>query len=256
MNLIGEKFNKLTVISKAPARTKGKCYWNCKCDCGNFKVVKTSDLIRGKTKSCGCLVNRTRMFPAYDNLPSEIKRVLRTRYRSMLARCYNPKTNDFNIYGGKGITVCDEWKNSYKKFAAWALDSGFNPSLSIDREDPNGNYCPENCRWVTMKEQQNNRTNNSIYEYNGETKTISQLAEKYGINKNTLIWRLSKGMCIKDAIETPIDESRHQKTAIKREGLAKKCKEHGIRYQTVWQRMFLYGWSEEKALTTPVKNKK
>lgn len=240
----------------APPRTKGKRYWNCKCDCGNFKVVKTNDLTHGNVKSCGCLTNRTRMFPDYDNLPGEIKRVLRTRYRSMLARCYNPKTNDFNIYGGKGIIVCDEWKNSYKAFAKWALDSGFAPSLSIDRENPNGNYCPENCRWVTMKEQQNNRTNNSIYEYKGETKTVSQLAEKYGINKNTLIWRLSKGMSIKDAIETPIDESRHQKTAIKREGLAKKCKEYGIRYQTVWQRMFLYGWSEEKALTTPVSHKK
>lgn len=250
-DMIGKKFNMLTVVKQENSKSKGKRYWLCKCDCGNLTVVNTSNLCSGQVKSCGCIANRPN-----NKSHGMSKTVLYSRWLGIKKRCKCEKTNSFENYGGKGVRVCKEWEESFESFMKWALANGFEEKLTIDRIDPNGDYCPENCRWITIKDQENNRSNNVYYEYNGECLTIPQLAEKYGINKRTLFWRInSKNMSIKEAIETPIDTSRNQSSAKKHAGLAEKCKKHGLRYQTVWQRMFLYGWSEEKALLTPTKRK-
>lgn len=249
--MIGKKFNMLTVMEQCESRSKGKRYWLCKCDCGNTAVVNTSNLCSGQVKSCGCIANRPN-----NTSHGMSKTVIYQRWISMRARCKNEKTNSFKNYGGKGIKVCTEWEESFEIFMKWSMENGFQEDLTLDRIDPNGNYCPENCRWISIKEQENNRTDNVRYQYKGRELTIPQLSEIYGINKQTLFWRVrKKGMSIAEAIETPIDTSRKQKLSVKHPGLAEKCKNAGLKYQTVWQRIFLYGWSEEMALSTPVKRK-
>jgi hypothetical protein len=128
---------------------------------------------------------------------------LRKIWESIHARCEYDKHPHFNEYGGRGITVCQEW-DSYLPFAKWAFQHGYNDALSIDRINNEKGYSPNNCRWVTMKEQQNNRRNNRIIEYQGNKYTLTQLAEKIGISKTTLKERLNMGWSVEDAINRPV----------------------------------------------------
>lgn len=124
-------------------------------------------------------------------------------WESMHERCEYPKHPHYHNYGGRGITVCSEW-NSYLPFAKWAMRNGYADNLTIDRIDCNGDYEPMNCRWVTMKEQQNNKRTNHIVTYKGDKYTLTQLAEKVGIGKTTLRERLKSGWSVEDAVEKPI----------------------------------------------------
>ena len=124
-------------------------------------------------------------------------------WSSMHERCELKSHAHFKHYGGRGICVCDEW-GDYLPFAKWARKNGYSEGLTIDRIDVNGNYEPNNCRWVTMKEQQNKRRNNHVVEYKGEQYTLSQLAEKTGIGKTTLRERLKLGWSIEDTVEKPV----------------------------------------------------
>lgn len=117
-------------------------------------------------------------------------------WRAMKRRCYIPSQRDYAHYGGRGIGVCEEWKDDFQAFYNWAMANGYADNLTLDRKDANGNYEPSNCRWVTQKEQQNNRRNNNRITYNGETLTAMQFSEKYGMNYSTLITRLSRGWSI------------------------------------------------------------
>lgn len=128
---------------------------------------------------------------------------LRKIWASMHERCEYEKHPQYHNYGGRGIKVCDEWAE-YIPFAKWAFRNGYTEELTIDRIDSNGIYEPENCRWITNKEQQNNRRNNRIIEYKGEKYTLTQLAGKVGINKTTLKERLNAGWSIDEAVERPI----------------------------------------------------
>ena len=110
----------------------------------------------------------------------------------MKKRCYNTKNNRYKCYGGKGIVVCDEWKDNFQSFCDWAMTNGYSDALSIDRIDVNGNYCPENCRWATTKEQANNTTRNHYITVKGVTKTISEWAEETGIHKDVIKDRINK----------------------------------------------------------------
>ncbi|MBU5626519.1 hypothetical protein KQI82_06245 [Oscillibacter sp. MSJ-2] len=110
---------------------------------------------------------------------------------------------EWNKYGGRGITMCDEWRNSFETFQTWALANGYQDHLSIDRIDVNGNYCPENCRWATVYEQNNNKRTSRYLSYNGETKTIREFADKYGLAYSCLYERLRLGWNVEDALLTP-----------------------------------------------------
>lgn len=132
------------------------------------------------------------------------KSKLRTVYTNMLTRCYNPKYKSYDSYGGRGIKVSDEWKSKggYGRFVKWAYENGYSPELTLDRIDVNGNYEPSNCRWATMKQQQNNRRNNAVFEYNGARKTIAEWAEEIGVSYGKLQMTLYRnGGSVEKAVE-------------------------------------------------------
>lgn len=126
----------------------------------------------------------------------------------MRQRCSNPKCINFHNYGGKGITVCDEWNNSFESFYEWAMSNGYEKGLTIDRIDVNGNYEPSNCRWATYKEQANNRTSNRLIEVDGVSHTIGDWSEITGIRLATIWARLKRGWTAKEAVTTPVGKNR------------------------------------------------
>ncbi len=197
------KFSYLTTIELVEIKDS-KEMWLCKCDCGNESIVSAANLINKHTKSCG---NR-------KNHPVYIKHGLcQTRiyniYEKMKSRCYAESCGEYKWYGERGIKVCDEWKNDFMSFYNWAMANGYSNDLSIDRIDVNGNYEPNNCRWVDMKTQQNNRRNNKNISFNGETRTVSQWADKIGISQDTLGARILNGWCIEKALTTPLLKSKN-----------------------------------------------
>lgn len=187
VNIAGHRFGNWQVISYAGKDKHGNSQYNCQCDCGSIRAVQYANLISGTSKSCGCL----------NGLPRSKHRASNTRlYRiwsGMRYRCNNESCGSYKDYGGRGISVCDEWSNSFQAFQEWALSHGYQDDLSIDRIDVNGNYCPENCRWATYKEQANNKRNTIYCEIDGIRKTISQLSEDTGISKQALYYRWKVG---------------------------------------------------------------
>lgn len=204
-DLSNKKFGRLTVISRTKSKNK-RARWICKCDCGNEKVVYSTDLIKGAVKSCGCLVKEIRQKgnPKHNLYRTRIYKI----WQGMKNRCYCKSHIAYHKYGGKGISVCQEWLNSIDKFYEWAINNGYKEHLSIDRIDNSGNYEPSNCRWATRIQQQNNTNFNVRYIYNGEELTIPQLSRKYNINKSTLYHRIKKNNDVVCAIEKPIDKSK------------------------------------------------
>lgn len=165
-NLQNQKFGYLTALYIDEKSSPKVTYWVCRCDCGKTRSLQTYQLTSGKVTSCGCH-NKRKANP----LIQQNKRMY-SLYRSMLARCYYPNSINYKYYGKKGITVCDEWKNSFENFLCWALSSGYNDNLSIDRIDNNKGYEPNNCRWVILKEQFENKTTSVKYTHNGETHNL------------------------------------------------------------------------------------
>jgi hypothetical protein len=121
----------------------------------------------------------------------------------MVQRCTNPNAHAYKNYGGRGISVCDEWLNSPSAFVEWAKQNGYKNWLTIDRIDNNGNYCPENCRWADRLTQANNSRKNKKYEYKGSVYTASQLASMSSVSSSTIARRIKQGMSVVDAVETP-----------------------------------------------------
>lgn len=188
-DISGQKFNRLTAIKPDGRYKSGNVRWLCICDCGNYTHTSTSALKNGESKSCGCytserISNRNMKHGDFGTRVYEI-------WRQMHRRCYGKNAKAYKDYGGRWITICDEWKE-YEPFKKWAIAHGYRDDLTIDRIDVNGNYEPSNCRWVTVKQQSNNRRNCHIIEYNGETHTISEWADIYEVDQRKLYYRLSK----------------------------------------------------------------
>ena len=183
-DLTGQKFGRLTVIERSGNSNCRKTMWLCKCDCGNELTVVGENITNGRTKSCGCL----RKERAHGKSDTRLHRI----WTGMKTRCYNPNHHEAHNYSGRGIAVCDEWKNSFTAFYAWAVKNGYADNLTLDRIDNDKGYSPDNCRWVTLREQNSNRRNNHLITHNGKTQTISQWAAELGIKRVTLQARIQR----------------------------------------------------------------
>jgi hypothetical protein len=129
----------------------------------------------------------------------------------MRLRCYDEKNIAYNRYGGRGITICDEWKNDVKAFYDWAIANGYKNSLTIDRIDNDGNYCPENCRWATFKEQASNRRSNILVTHNGKTQTMKEWANEVGIPYKVVWARVQKlGWSAERALTDPVKKGKRK----------------------------------------------
>lgn len=201
--LKGMRFGRLTVIDLKP-KTRGVVEWYARCDCGTDVVVPTVYLTSGNTKSCGCLRR---------DKSSERARVRNTKHglrgtpeylawKTMRERCYKPTTPNFARYGGRGIAVCDQWRDDP---AAFVRDMGLRPSSdhSLDRIDNDGPYSPENCRWATRGEQASNRSNNRYFVIAGTQVTMSEAARAAGMPVQRLYQRLKAGWTLERALATP-----------------------------------------------------
>lgn len=157
IDMTGQKFNRLTVVQRVGVTASRCSLWLCICDCGEKTIVRRSSLVSGSTKSCGCLKSQKFQMLGYARKKPNTEHRLYTIWRGMRQRCYNSKQKRYKDYGGRGITVCDEWRDDYQAFYAWAMANGYRDDLSIDRIDNDGNYEPSNCRWATGKEQAHNK---------------------------------------------------------------------------------------------------
>ena len=201
VDITGQRFGRYTVVRRVENDKRGKSQWLCKCDCGVYKVVGGQTLKNGTTQSCGCLHkdNLKEQKTTHGLYKTRIYRI----YYDIKMRCYNPNNDRYNHYGGRGITVCDEWQE-FIPFYDWAMANGYKDDLTIDRIDNDKGYSPDNCRWITNKEQQNNKRNNHLITYNGKTQTLQQWADEKNIKFNTIIGRLDRGYSIEEALTKPI----------------------------------------------------
>ncbi|MBO7727891.1 MAG: hypothetical protein J6S50_05160 [Oscillospiraceae bacterium] len=200
IDLTGQRFGRLTALERAENKNC-KATWRCLCDCGNETTVRADSLISGDTQSCGCLhdesleeVRNKHILKHGGARHNDNTEKLYFTWLNMKKRCENENDPSYKNYGERGITVCDEW-HDYAPFRKWAFENGyyFNTNsyeITLDRINVNGNYEPSNCRWVSSKVQNNNRRNNKRITYNGETLTISQWADKLGVNYATLRYRI------------------------------------------------------------------
>lgn len=200
-DITGERYGRLTVLSREGKNGSGSITWRCKCDCGKEVVISGKALRRGEAKSCGCTRNEKIAAVGKKNAThGERHTKLYSQWSSMKARCSNPAHNRYELYGGRGIAVCAEWANNFEAFRDWAIANGYRDGLTIDRKDTDGPYSPENCRWATQKEQQNNRRNNRRITYGGKSQTLQQWAEERGIKRQTIQTRLSRGWPVSRAL--------------------------------------------------------
>ena len=159
IDLTGQQFGRLTVVQRAETGKRGHALWLCKCACGRETIVSSSSLRRGATKSWGCWhpeICRRRMIAINTKHGGKGTRLYRI-WHGMKQRCYNPKSDHYNLHGGRGIGVCAEWLHDFAVFQKWALSHGYQDDLTIDRIDNDKGYQPDNCRWATVKEQNNNK---------------------------------------------------------------------------------------------------
>ena len=213
IDLTGQRYGRLLVVERMGTAQSGHALWLCKCDCGTSYTVSSNRLNSG-TKSCGCLQKERSSFaarkrkgvryPKRYNIGKENGRLYQC-YKDMVNRCYKVNNKRYETYGGRGIKVCSEWLNDFYSFRDWALTNGYTDNLTLDRVDVEGNYEPANCRWASQKTQNNNRRNNVVVTYNGETMTLHELSERYtDVPYKTLWKRINAGWSLHDAIETPV----------------------------------------------------
>jgi hypothetical protein len=251
--LIGEKFHKLTVISEAAPRRFANSngpvrYWLCRCDCGEMREVQQSAWIAKRFKSCGCHnkeVQRERM-----TTHGAVKTREYSSWKHAKQRCYNPKHESYHNYGGRGITMCDRWKESPENFLA---DMGPCPKgCTLDRIDTNGNYEPSNCKWSTKKEQDRNRRTNKVYTVKGVTGCIVELCEHFEISKHSFYTRRALGWSVEKSLTEPLREP----PTLTVKGVTGTLRELSKHFEISENRVFRRiqnEWDIEDAFLTPVR---
>lgn len=197
----GQRFSRLVVIEKTSLKTGSSYKWRCKCDCGKEALVISVRLKNGRSRSCGCLnheeTSRRRFKHGHAIGMKSTEYII---WRSMIRRCYSEKDKCYRNYGGRGITVCKRWRESFEKFLS---DMGHRPpGLSIDRINNAEGYSPDNCRWATQLEQQRNKTSNFKITFMGSTRCATEWENIIGINCSTIKWRIRKGWSVERTFTT------------------------------------------------------
>ena len=246
----GERYGRLVVIEEAPKRNKHR-YVLCRCDCGTMVEVRLRNLRKkiDATRSCGCARSVGRLVHGMS------KTRLYKVWVSMIGRCHNPANTAFHNYGGRGIAVCDEWREN---FTAFYEHIGPPPGegYTLDRIDNDGDYEPGNVRWATRKEQSMNKRCNNILKFDGREQPLTAWAEEYGLSIGTLRSRLSNGWPIKKALTTPpLPSSYNPSTRFlkfdgREQSLIAWSREFEIAESTLRNRLNR-GLSVEEALTVP-----
>jgi len=205
IDLTGQKFGRLTVIERVSNSKHSRSMWLCKCDCGIEKIILGNDLHRNHTKSCGCLRKETtrQRFTKHGHSKKGKVTKIYSIWLSMIQRCTNPKNKNYHHYGGRGITVCKRWSNSFENFnkdmaKEWKL------KLTIERKNNDKGYCKNNCYWATWSQQQRNKRNNRLISYLGKSQCIAAWAEEMDIPDYIIDQRIKRGWDIAKALETPV----------------------------------------------------
>ena len=215
-DLTGLKFNRLTVIKKAEKKGR-KTFWECVCECGKEKIIRSDVLQDGTTKSCGCLKSEVDSNKAKTILKeknrkyTETNTILYTKWRGMMSRCNNVNDKRYLNYGARGIKVCEEWLD-YQNFLNWAKDKNYSGELEIDRINVNDDYKPDNCRFITRKANCNNRRSNINITHNNKTQTLMQWCEELNLNYSTINARYKRGTTDPENLFKPIRIGNYKKT--------------------------------------------
>lgn len=198
IDLTGKRVGMLTVVGHAE-RKNGRVAWKCKCDCGNETVVLTTSLATGRTKSCGCYQKKrvSETSKKHGMFGTRLYRI----WSNMIQRCENPNNDSFSLYGERGITVCDEWKD-FTAFCGWAMSNGYANDLSIDRINNEKGYSPGNCKWSTPQEQTDNRRCTHHITHNGKCQTAKEWSKETGIPYATLLHRIRNKWPTEKILET------------------------------------------------------
>ena len=264
-DLTGQKFGRLTVAEKKGTDNRGEVLWVCECVCGEQSIVLGGNLRSGHSKSCGCLKGEVLRGKATTHGMSRSRVAGKQQARiygiwaDMKRRCLNPNKREYKWYGGRGITVCDEWQE-FQPFYFWAIQNGYADNLTIERKDNDGNYGPGNCEWIPLGKQALNTTKNVRLTYDGRTMTMTEWSQEKGLGVSTLWNRLRNNWDLSLALETPINGIRNGKAPdlfFRHNGKDKSLKDWsrmlGVKYATLYRRIMVMGWSPEKALTEPVR---
>lgn len=245
MDIIGKRFGRLVAIDFA--YDKGRNKIRCLCDCGNIAYPTKTALIKGYTKSCGCLQKEVAANEKYKHGFAHER--LYHVWDGMKQRCVNPNHIAYHQYGGRGIKVCKEWTDNYVVFREFMLTHGYDPEApfgecTIDRIDNDGDYCPENCRVISVQEQQINKGDVFSFILDGQRTTISGAARMRGITRSGIQYRLKKGMSLEEAINTPL---RKDKT-YEAEGQVHTLKEWseimGVTVNVIYGRLLTHSFQE------------
>ena len=247
-DLTGQKFGYLTVLRRDGSTNHGNALWLCKCVCGKETIVASSNLIRNFITSCGCKRSET--------ISNKNKKHGKSRSRIYLlwsrikVRCTKPNCSHYKNYGGRGITYDSSWEY-FENFYKWALDNGYKDNLTIERIDVNGNYCPENCKWITLKEQAQNRRNTYRINYKGKEYCASELARMFNIKVDTLKKRINSGMSVEDAINKPVKKEHLIVYNNETHNITEWENLLGFKNGTIKERL-KRGWSIKQIIETPL----
>lgn len=200
-SIIGNKYGRLTVVALS-GKIGGHNVYRCLCECGGIAIARKDNLISGHTNSCGCL--QLERASIHNKSSSKLFKV----WAGIINRCENENARQYKDYGGRGISICKEWRTNFQAFYDWAIENGYAYGLTVDRIDNDGNYCPENCRIASREEQANNTRRNVLIEYNGQRNSIAQWARRTGINEATLWNRLRNGWSVEKALTAPVHKRR------------------------------------------------
>jgi len=215
---IGDKFGKLTILDKYIENNgrQNKTMVSCHCDCGrNYKGI-LSQISNGYVSSCGCLSgchNKEDFIKNGKNFSHGLtNHALYSTWNGMKNRCFNKNVTEYHNYGGRGITICEEWLD-FRNFYNWCIDNGYNELLTLDRKNNDGNYCPENCKFSTYEEQQNNKSSNTILTAFGEVKTMSQWSKdiRCKVTYGVLCYRINNNWEHESAITEISEKSENYK---------------------------------------------